>query len=45
MTLPAPSSRPRLARTDGFHQQYLRKNPNGYCGTGVSCPVGVAAGE
>jgi peptide-methionine (S)-S-oxide reductase len=29
-----------------YHQQYLGKNPNGYCGlggTGVSCPVGVAA--
>ncbi|MDA0982326.1 MAG: peptide-methionine (S)-S-oxide reductase MsrA [Proteobacteria bacterium] len=28
------------------HQQYLGKNPNGYCGlggTGVSCPVGVLA--
>ncbi|GES31147.1 hypothetical protein San01_36340 [Streptomyces angustmyceticus] len=27
------------------HQQYLDKNPTGYCGiggTGVSCPVGVA---
>lgn len=27
-----------------YHQQYLHKNPNGYCGlggTGVSCPVGV----
>ena len=27
-----------------YHQQYLGKNPNGYCGiggTGVSCPVGV----
>ena len=27
-----------------YHQQYLSKNPNGYCGiggTGVSCPVGV----
>ncbi len=27
-----------------YHQQYLAKNPNGYCGlggTGVSCPVGV----
>jgi peptide-methionine (S)-S-oxide reductase len=26
------------------HQQYLAKNPNGYCclgGTGVSCPIGV----
>jgi len=32
-----------------YHQQYLAKNPNGYCGlggTGVSCPVGVIkAGE
>ena len=29
-----------------YHQQYLAKNPNGYCGlggTGVACPVGVAA--
>ena len=28
-----------------YHQQYLDKNPNGYCGlggTGVSCPVGLA---
>jgi peptide-methionine (S)-S-oxide reductase len=27
-----------------YHQQYLAKNPNGYCGlggTGVACPVGV----
>ncbi len=27
-----------------YHQQYLAKNPNGYCGlggTGVTCPVGV----
>jgi len=31
-----------------YHQQYLDKNPNGYCGiggTGVSCPVGVAKAE
>jgi peptide-methionine (S)-S-oxide reductase len=31
---------------EGYHQQYLGKNPNGYCGlggTGVSCPVGLAA--
>jgi peptide-methionine (S)-S-oxide reductase len=30
---------------EGYHQQYLAKNPAGYCGiggTGVSCPVGVA---
>jgi peptide-methionine (S)-S-oxide reductase len=29
-----------------YHQQYLAKNPNGYCGlggTGVSCPVGLAS--
>jgi peptide-methionine (S)-S-oxide reductase len=28
-----------------YHQQYLAKNPGGYCGlggTGVSCPVGIA---
>jgi peptide-methionine (S)-S-oxide reductase len=31
-----------------YHQQYLAKNPNGYCGlggTGVSCPVGVLSAE
>ena len=30
---------------EDYHQQYLAKNPNGYCGiggTGMSCPVGVA---
>jgi len=29
-----------------YHQQYLAKNPNGYCGlggTGVACPVGLKA--
>jgi len=29
-----------------YHQQYLAKNPNGYCGiggTGVSCPIGLSA--
>ncbi len=29
---------------EGYHQQYLHKNPGGYCGlggTGVSCPVGL----
>ncbi|NND12593.1 MAG: peptide-methionine (S)-S-oxide reductase MsrA, partial [Acidimicrobiia bacterium] len=28
-----------------YHQQYLAKNPNGYCGiegTGVSCPIGLS---
>ena len=31
-----------------YHQQYLAKNPNGYCGlggTGVACPVGLKAGR
>jgi peptide-methionine (S)-S-oxide reductase len=31
---------------ESYHQQYLAKNPNGYCGlggTGVSCPVGLTA--
>ena len=31
---------------EDYHQQYLAKNPAGYCGlggTGVSCPVGVTA--
>ena len=31
---------------EAYHQQYLAKNPAGYCGlggTGVSCPVGLAA--
>jgi peptide-methionine (S)-S-oxide reductase len=31
---------------EDYHQQYLAKNPNGYCGlggTGVSCPVGLGA--
>ena len=35
---------------EDYHQQYLAKNPNGYCGlggTGVSCPIGtgVATGD
>ena len=31
---------------EDYHQQYLAKNPAGYCGlggTGVSCPIGIAA--
>ncbi|MEM9716849.1 MAG: peptide-methionine (S)-S-oxide reductase MsrA [Pseudomonadota bacterium] len=31
---------------EGYHQQYLAKNPNGYCGiggTGVTCPIGTGA--
>jgi peptide-methionine (S)-S-oxide reductase len=37
---------PPFYYAEDYHQQYLAKNPNGYCGmggTGVSCPVGVRA--
>jgi peptide-methionine (S)-S-oxide reductase len=37
---------PEFYYAEGYHQQYLGKNPNGYCGlggTGVSCPVGTGA--
>jgi peptide-methionine (S)-S-oxide reductase len=33
---------------EDYHQQYLAKNPNGYCGlggTGVSCPIGLGVVE
>ena len=33
---------------EGYHQQYLARNPNGYCGlggTGLSCPVGLQTGD
>jgi peptide-methionine (S)-S-oxide reductase len=33
---------------EAYHQQYLAKNPGGYCGiggTGMSCPVGVAGAD
>jgi len=36
---------PELYYAEEYHQQYLAKNPDGYCGlggTGVSCPVGLA---
>jgi peptide-methionine (S)-S-oxide reductase len=35
---------PEFYYAEDYHQQYLGKNPAGYCGlggTGVSCPVGV----
>ena len=35
---------PPFYYAEDYHQQYLAKNPDGYCGiggTGVSCPVGV----
>jgi peptide-methionine (S)-S-oxide reductase len=38
--LPAPE----FYYAEDYHQQYLSKNPDGYCGlggTGVSCPVGI----
>jgi peptide-methionine (S)-S-oxide reductase len=38
---------PELYYAEEYHQQYLAKNPEGYCGlggTGVSCPVGVGVG-
>ena len=33
---------------EDYHQQYLARNPNGYCGlggTGLSCPVGLQTGD
>jgi len=35
---------PEFYYAEDYHQQYLAKNPGGYCGlggTGVSCPVGI----
>src|SRR5436853_12174 len=40
--LPAPE----FFYAEDYHQQYLAKNPDGYCGlggTGVTCPVGIGA--
>ena len=37
---------PEFYYAEDYHQQYLAKNPNGYCGlggTGVACPVGLAS--
>jgi len=37
---------PEFFFAEDYHQQYLAKNPNGYCGlggTGVACPAGVVA--
>ena len=39
---------PEFYYAEDYHQQYLAKNPDGYCGlggTGLSCPVGLARGE
>lgn len=38
------SSAPEFYYAEGYHQQYLAKNPGGYCGiggTGVTCPIGT----
>ena len=37
---------PEFFYAEDYHQQYLAKNPGGYCGlrgTGVTCPIGVPA--
>jgi peptide-methionine (S)-S-oxide reductase len=37
---------PSFYYAEDYHQQYLARNPNGYCGlggTGVSCPIGLGA--
>ena len=37
---------PTFYYAEDYHQQYLGKNPGGYCGlggTGVSCPIGIGA--
>jgi peptide-methionine (S)-S-oxide reductase len=42
--LPAPP----FYYAEDYHQQYLAKNPGGYCGlggTGVACPAGLSAGQ
>jgi len=39
---------PEFYYAEDYHQQYLAKNPAGYCGlggTGVACPAGVVAAE
>ncbi len=39
---------PEFYYAEDYHQQYLAKNPDGYCGlggTGVACPIGLAPAE
>ena len=39
---------PAFFYAEDYHQQYLAKNPGGYCGlggTGVSCPIGLARAD
>jgi peptide-methionine (S)-S-oxide reductase len=36
---------PEMYYAEDYHQQYLAKNPDGYCGiggTGVACPIGTS---
>jgi peptide-methionine (S)-S-oxide reductase len=38
---------PEFYFAESYHQQYLARNPSGYCGlggTGVSCPIGTGVG-
>ena len=38
---------PEFYSAEDYHQQYLAKNPNGYCGvggTGITCPIGTGVG-
>jgi peptide-methionine (S)-S-oxide reductase len=42
------SEAPAFYYAEAYHQQYLHKNPGGYCGiggTGVACPVGVVPAD
>ena len=42
----AVGPKPEYYYAEEYHQQYLAKNPGGYCGlggTGLSCPIGVAS--
>ena len=46
ITIGDPARAPAFYYAEGYHQQYLAKNPGGYCGiggTGVACSAGVAA--
>ena len=39
---------PTFYYAEDYHQQYLARNPNGYCGlggTGVTCPIGLGAAD
>ncbi|MET9729099.1 peptide-methionine (S)-S-oxide reductase MsrA [Streptomyces sp. NPDC006458] len=43
-----PAAHHTFYPAEAYHQQYLHKNPAGYCGlggTGVACPIGVATAD